>query len=99
MAAGAVEQELWRRLSNAQISDADQLTLEAQQRMEQLTAEEGGQRVRLMLEATPGLRDELDLSEFLTYFLKNVTPLERRAPVGINRANEGKVHGNPRGLV
>lgn len=99
MAAGAAEQELWRRLANAQISDADQLTLEAQRRMEQLSAEQGAQRVRLMLEANPGLRDELALSEFLTYFLKNVTPLDRGAPVSIDRANEGKTCENPSGLV
>ncbi len=88
MAAGAIERELWRRLSNAQISDADQLTLEAQRRMEQLTAEQGAQRVRLMLEANPGLGDELGLSEFLTYFLKNLAPLDRNEPVSIDRAGE-----------
>jgi hypothetical protein len=88
MAAGTVQQELWHRLSNAQISDADQLTLEAQRRMEQLTAEQGAQRVRLMLEANPGLRDELALSEFLTYFLRNLAPLDRNAHVSIDRARE-----------
>lgn len=77
MAAGAVEQELWRRLSNARISDGDQLTLDAQRRMEQLTAEQGIQRVKQMLEANPGLRDELGLNEFLTHFLANLGSLER----------------------
>ncbi|CUR58145.1 hypothetical protein NOCA2480125 [metagenome] len=88
MAAGAIERELWRRLSNAQINDADQLTLEAQRRMEQLTAEQGAQQIRLMLEANPGLGDELGLSEFLTYFLKNLAPLGRNEPVSIDRAGE-----------
>lgn len=76
MAAGAVEQELWRRLSSARISDGDQLTLYAQRRMEQLTAEQGTQRIKLMLEANPGLREELGLNEFLTHFLANLGSLE-----------------------
>ena len=77
MAAGAVEQELWRRLSNARISDGDQLTLEAQRRMERLTAEQGTRRIKLMLEANPGLRDELGLNEFLRHFLAHLGSLER----------------------
>lgn len=99
MAAGAVEQELWRRLSSAQINDADQLTLEAQRRMEQLTAEQGSQKVRLMLEANPGLRDELGVSDFLSFILNSVAPLDQRARVSISQANDGKTHGDPSGLV
>lgn len=85
MAAGAVEQELWRRLSNAEISDADARTLEVQRRMEELTAEQGVERVRLMLEANPGLRN-VALSDFLTYFLNNLQPLDRNSPERIDRA-------------
>lgn len=88
MAAGAVEQELWRRLSNAQVSDADQLTLDAQQRMEQLTAEQGTQQIRMMLEANPDLRDELGVADFLTHFLRNLSALDRDTPVSIDRAGE-----------
>ena len=45
--------------------------------MEQLTAEQGIQRVKQMLEANPGIRDELGLNEFLTHFLANLGSLER----------------------
>lgn len=91
MAAGAVEQELWRRLSNARISDGDQLTLDAQRRMEQLTAEQGSQRVKLMLEANPGLRDELGLNEFLTHFLANIGSLERETASRTDRASDKRL--------
>jgi hypothetical protein len=99
MAAGAVEQELWRRLSIAQISDGDQLTLEAQRRMEQLTGEQGAQRVRLMLAADPGLRDELVFSDLLTFLLQRVVPLDEEARIGIGRASPGQRPGQPRELA
>lgn len=65
MRAGAVQQELWRRLSNAEICDADDATLDAQRKMEQLTPEQGSQRIRLMLDANPSLRDPAALLDFL----------------------------------
>lgn len=99
MAAGAVEQELWRRLSNAQITDDDHLTLEAQRRMEGLTAEQGSQQVRLMLESNPGLRDEAGVSDFLTLFVNSVTLPPQRARVGIGQVGERKWRGDSTGLV
>lgn len=69
LAAGAVEQALWQRLVHARISDADQVTLQAQSRMEQLTPELGAQKARLMLEANPHMRDDLPLLDFLASFL------------------------------
>jgi hypothetical protein len=99
MAAGAVEQELWRRISNAQISDGDQRTLEVQRRMEQLTREQGAQQVRLMLEANPGLRDELAVSDLVTFLLRSVVPLDQNTRVGIGRKDDGNAHGRPNGLV
>ncbi len=86
--AGALEQELWRRLSNAQISDADQDTIEAQRKMEQLTAEQGAERMRLMLEANPGLRDELGITAFFDALLQGPAPIDRRSRVGIDPARD-----------
>jgi hypothetical protein len=62
---GAVQQELWRRLSNANIQDADEATLEAQRRMEALTPEEGARRIQLMLEASPVLREQGSLVDLI----------------------------------
>jgi hypothetical protein len=90
MAAGAAEQELWRLLSNAQIRDADPLTLEAQHQMEQLTAEQGAQRIRLMLEADPGIRDELSVSALLAFLLGNVAPLGQKQRLSLGRAEKGE---------
>lgn len=66
--AGVIQQELWRRLSNATIQDADEVTLVAQRRMEGLSPQEGAERVRLMLEANPSLRDQAALMDFLSAF-------------------------------
>jgi len=88
MAAGAIEQELWRRLSNAHISDAGQATLEAQREMEQLTPEQGAYRIRLMLEAHPSMRDGVGLTEFMKFFGGGRSALGRDVPVRIERTNE-----------
>lgn len=65
---GAVQQELWRRLSNAHIQDADEATLEAQRRMEALSPEEGARRIQLMLEANPALREQGSLLDLMRLF-------------------------------
>jgi hypothetical protein len=65
--------------------------------MEQLTAEHGAQRVRLMLEANPRFTEELAGSDLLTYFLKNATPSEHGAPMGIDPVNGRKLNENPSG--
>src|SRR5665647_1848230 len=88
MAASAIEQELWRRLSNAHISDAGQATLEAQREMEQLTPEQGAYRIRLMLEAHPSMRDGVGLTEFMKFFGGGRSALGRDVPVSIERTNE-----------
>lgn len=93
MAAGAVEQELWRRLSNAHVRDADPLTLEAQRQMEQLTAEQGRQRIRLMLEASPGVKDEAGLKDLLSYFVASLRSLDREA-VGVKA--DRRIEGHSR---
>lgn len=66
--AGVIHPELWRRLSNATIQDADEVTLVAQRRMEELSPQDGAERVRLMLEANPSLRDQAALMDFLNAF-------------------------------
>lgn len=83
---GAVQQELWRRLSNANIEDADQLTLEAQRRMEALTPEEAARRIQLMLEASPALREQGSLLDLMR-LLGGI----QGVPLGIevNRRREG----------
>lgn len=77
---GAVHQELWHRLSNAHIEDADAATLEAQRRMEALTPEEGARRVQLMLESSPVLRQQASLVDLIR-LLGNVGG----EPLGIER--------------
>jgi hypothetical protein len=62
---GAIQQELWRRLSHAHLQDADDATLEAQRRMEALTPEEGARRIKLMLEASPVLREQGSLVDLM----------------------------------
>jgi hypothetical protein len=66
--AGAIQQELWSRLTNARITDADGPSLESQRRWEELTPQQGAERVRLMLEADPSLRREDVLVEFIRLF-------------------------------
>ena len=65
---GAIQQELWHRLSNANIQDADDATLEAQRRMDALTPEEGARRTQLMLEANPALREQGSLLDLMRLF-------------------------------
>jgi hypothetical protein len=84
MAAGAIQQELWRRLSTADIGGADPATLETQRQMEQLTAEQGAHRIRFMLEANPSLRNEFGLAEFMKMFGGNGV-LAHEQQVGIER--------------
>ncbi|WP_218829475.1 DUF2510 domain-containing protein [Streptomyces sp. XY006] len=66
--AGAIGEELWRRISTACIKDADAATLESQREMEKLTARQGADRIRLMLESNSSLRDEGALAEFMKLF-------------------------------
>lgn len=66
--AGAIQQELWRRLTNAHIADADDVALAAQRQWEELTPQEGARRIQLMLEANPSLRDQSVLVEFVNLF-------------------------------
>lgn len=66
--AGAIQQELWSRLTNARITNADDATLAAQRQWEQLTPQEGAQRIQLMLEANPSLRSQGVLVEFVRLF-------------------------------
>ncbi len=63
--AGAIQHELWYRLSNAHIEGADAATLEAQGRMESLTPEEGARRITLMLEAHPVLRQQASFVDLI----------------------------------
>jgi hypothetical protein len=63
MAAGMVQQELWTRLSNAHIEDADEATLAAQRRMEELSPQQAAHRIRLMLEANPSLRNNFLMAD------------------------------------
>lgn len=65
LSAGAIGQELWRRLSNAHISDADDATLAAQEEMGRLTPQQAAHRIQSTLEAHPHLRIEGPLSEFM----------------------------------
>jgi hypothetical protein len=65
---GAIQQELWRRLSNAHIQDADDATLEAQRWMEALTPEEGARRIQWILEANPMLREQGSLLDLVRFF-------------------------------
>ena len=90
LAAGAIEQELWRRISNAHIKDADDATLEAQRGIEQLTPEQGAHRIKLMLEANPSLRDEFALSEFMKFFAGGRSVFSRYVPVSIERTSESR---------
>lgn len=99
MIAGAVEQELWRRLSNAQIVDADPLTAEAQRRMEQLSAEQASEKLRLLLEAKPALRDDARVAAFLTDFVQNVSLLDRSQPAGVAPSSARRLLGDPTGPV
>lgn len=66
--AGAIQQELWSRLTNARITDGDDATLAAQRQWEQLTPQEGARRIQLMLEANPALRDQSVLLEFVRLY-------------------------------
>lgn len=69
IAAGAVEQELWNRLTHARISDASPLTLEMQHQMERLTAEQGASRARRMLETNPQIRLDANATSLLLHLL------------------------------
>lgn len=66
--AGAIQQELWSRLTNARITGGDDATLAAQRQWEQLTPQEGARRIQLMLEANPALRDQSVLFEFVRLY-------------------------------
>ncbi len=75
---GAIHQELWRRLSNAELIDADQATLETQHNMEHLSPEQGAQRLRELLASDPGVRDENLLAAFVGLILRNrPEPIQR----------------------
>jgi len=81
--AGAIQQELWSRLANARITDADDATLAALSQWDELTPQEGAQRLKLMLEASPSLRNQSVLLEFVKLFGEG-----QGTPLG--------VEGNPR---
>lgn len=66
--AGAIQQELWMRLTNARIADGDEVTLAAQKQWKELTPQEGARRIQLMLEANPSLRSQSVLEEFVRLF-------------------------------
>ena len=66
--AEAIGEELWRLISNARINDADAATLEPRREMEKLTAQQGADHIKLMLEANPSLRDESAPAEFMKFF-------------------------------
>ena len=83
-AAGAIQQELWRKLSRADISDADPATLETQRRMEQLTAEQGARRIRLALESNTSLHNEAGVAEFIKMLSGNGSFAQAQR-VGIER--------------
>jgi len=86
MAAGMVEQELWTRLSHAHIEDADEATLTAQRRMEELSPQQAAHRIGLMLEANPSLSNYSLLADFVKLF-SSASSLGRDAPVTIGRAD------------
>ncbi|QBF45249.1 DUF2510 domain-containing protein [Janibacter limosus] len=71
LTAGVIEKEMWRRLSHARISDPDHVTLEAQQRMEQLTAQDGAKELSRLLATHPQLRSLTDIEDFLGHFVSS----------------------------
>jgi hypothetical protein len=81
--AGVIEQEMWRRLTNARLSDADPRTLQAQNEMEQLTATEGAQKIQQLL-ASRGTAGSDPLADFL-----GALRTEGRI---LNQSNSGTVH-------
>ena len=66
--AGAIQQELWRRLSSAHIQDPDDATLAAQRRMEAINPEEGARLIQAMLEANPALREQVSFLDLTRLF-------------------------------
>lgn len=76
--AGVIQQELWRRLTNVHITDADGAALTAQRQWEELTPQEGARRIQLMLEANPSLRNQSVLVEFVNLFGRG-----QGTPIGI----------------
>lgn len=87
MKTGAMEQELWRRLSHAQIRDADQATLAAQNAMENLTLEEGQQRIKFVLEMAPTVHDGAAIAEFMQLLLGHTVRM-RQQSTGSNSMDE-----------
>lgn len=82
--AGAIQQELWSRLSRAHIQDADDTILSAQQKMEALTPEQGARHIQRMLEAHPALSEQGALLDFLQLFGG-----DSRTPMRIDTHREG----------
>lgn len=78
--AGAIQQALWSRLTNAHITDADDATLAAHRQWGELTPQEGAQRLKLMLEANPSLRNQSVLLEFVKLFGDG-----QSTPLGVER--------------
>jgi wyosine [tRNA(Phe)-imidazoG37] synthetase (radical SAM superfamily) len=89
LTAGAIGEELWRRLSNAHIKDADNAILESQREMEKLTAQQGAARITLMLDANPSLRDEGALREFMKIFRGDRSVDGRDVPLRIEHIKYG----------
>ncbi|WP_182113848.1 MULTISPECIES: hypothetical protein [unclassified Actinotalea] len=67
LAAGAFQEEQQRILRNAQVEDGDR-SLEASSAMEQLTAQQFAERIKLMLEANPFLLNEETSAKLMRVF-------------------------------
>ncbi|MDO8150190.1 DUF2510 domain-containing protein [Isoptericola sp. b408] len=92
-AAAAMEQELWWRLTHAQIVDADPTLRAAQHELARLTPEQGAHRIRLTLEANPHLRDGLDLAQLLR-IAGDVRTAEDPAKIGRVDASHDEIGGH-----
>ncbi|MFI9646132.1 DUF2510 domain-containing protein [Streptomyces sp. NPDC052040] len=103
--SGAIGEELWLLISNARIKDADAATLQSQCELEKLTARQGVDRIRMMLESNPSLRDEGALTEFMRLFGggRNVDlehpQLRNEAIKEVPRLTEGEEQRLPSGEV
>lgn len=88
VAAGAMEAELWTRLSRAEISDADQRTLATQREMDALSPQEAAHRLRRMLGGIGAPLDAMSLTD--------LAAMLHSASVGNGQANAPGFVGAPR---
>ena len=70
---GAIHQELWRRLSSAELVDADNLTLEAQRTLEQLSPEQGADRLQELMRSNPARKHDQLLQDLVNLVLRQPT--------------------------